>query len=334
MGTITSDRPQASYPCGQQDLYTIAENGWTSYGEHLAVFASKKTTYTAQKGLDALAAVQTAKLLPDEGAREAQHILLRQDVVALSGDCRILWEELDSLIRDSFAEGQYETRRNEAGHDYYARASNEDWEGVKGLMTAGNSFITAHAAALTTGGMPAGFALSFSDADVDFNAKYLEFTQSEELSKTLTDQKILANNAIHAALMAMFEDGKRYFRFDASIREQFTFDTLWALIGGGAGGGVTVGNSMKFFGLVTDANGNPIVGANVRVSNPEGFIEVQTGVGGGFSVVVEGVTTPTSATLTAEIAGKMPSSRPVTIVAGVNQEQNFQLFDIPVPPTP
>lgn len=315
-------------------MYTIAENGWTSYAEHLAVFASKKTTYIAQKGLDALAEVQTAKLLPDEAAREAQHILLRQDVVALSGVCRILWEELDSLIRDSFAPEQYETRRNEAGHNYYERASQEDWEGVKGLMTAGNSFITAHTAVLTTGGMPAGFALSFTDADVDFNAKYLEFIQSEELSKTLTDQKILANNAVHATLMAMFEDGKRYFRFDAAIREQFTFDTVWALIGGGTGGGGTVGSSMKFFGLVTDANGNPISVANVRVSTPEGFIEVQTGPGGGYSIVVNNLTNPTSAMLTAEVAGKMPSSRPVTAVPGVNQEQNFQLFDMPMPPTP
>jgi hypothetical protein len=89
----------------------------------LSVFAAKRSIYTAQKGTDALAALEAAVALPDEAARKALHVVLRIDLVALGGQCRIIWDELDSMIRDSFPDNQYETRRNEAGHGFYAGLS-------------------------------------------------------------------------------------------------------------------------------------------------------------------------------------------------------------------
>jgi len=102
--------------------------------------------------------------------------------------------------------------------------------------------------------------------------------------------------------------------------------------GSGSGGGTTP-TGMKFNGTVTDSFGNPLGGVVIRLSNAEGSIETTTGSEGFYTLPIT-LTETTTATLSAESPGKMPSSRPVTAVPGVNQEQNFQLFDMPMPPTP
>jgi|GEM_PF-936546 len=333
MGTLTSDRPEADYSCTQQELYTIAENGWTSYGEHQLVFAGKRAIYTVQKGTDALTALGSAVALPDEAAREALHVVLRIELVALAGECRIMWEELDSIIRDSFPENQYEVRRNEAGHESYAAASNENWPATKALMKQGADFIVLHGAALSSseGGMLASFPTDFGNVRSAFLAKNLEFVQAEELTRTLTDAKLAANNAVYKTLMKMFADGRKYFRFQPSIRYQFTFERVLGMISG-TGGSVEPSSGMKFWGVVTDMNGLVLPGVTIRLGNAEGFIEVVTEANGGYSIPIDDIDAPLSATMTVSKLGFMPSTRPVTAVANVNQEQNFQLSPmIPMP---
>jgi len=408
------------YPCGQQELYTIGENGWASYLEHLARFSAKKSTYTAQKAADALTALRAAEAMPDEASRESVHVLLRIQLVDLASVCLIAWGDLDSYIMDGFPENEQESRRNDAGHGYYARALGEDWEGVKGLMTSGAEFIAAQDAALTAGGMLPTFPGEFAAARTAFLDKYLEFTQAEELSKTLTDAKIEANNAVYRELMRMFKDGQKYFRFEAAIRERFVFERVWEMIDGGGGnsglspqpmnltgtvthavtaaslfnvevtiirtgGNITVftnasGNyaangiqltttesvqvrfrhtglterietttlvpgqdkvlnvvmtpSTVFFGRVTDNFGNSVEGATVRLSNADMMMEVQTDINGNYRLPLSGLEQPLSATLTAEAMGMMPSSRPVTIAPGEQQEQNFSLSPMAPPPPP
>lgn len=333
MGTVSSDRPKADYSCTQQELYTIAENGWTSYGEHLSVFAAKRSIYTAQKGTDALAALEAAVALPDEAARKALHVVLRIDLVALGGQCRIIWDELDSMIRDSFPDNQYETRRNEAGHGFYAAASNNDWEATKALMKNGADFIAQHGAVLagTEGGMLPEFPTDLGTVQAAFKAKYLEFKQAEELTKTLTDEKIEANNAVYRALIKLFADGRKYFRFNASVRHQFTFERLLAMISGSGGSGSKA--DMVIAGVIADINGNRLPGAVVRLSNSDSSVQVVADAQARYRIPVEEIEEPMGATLMAEHAGMMPSSRSVTLVGGEDQEQNFQLLPMaPVPP--
>ena len=333
MGNMSSDRPEAEYPCSQQELYTIAENGWTSYGQHLSVFAGKRSIYTAQKGTDALAALVAAIALPDKATRVAQHSVLRVELVAMGAKCRIIWDELDSMVRDTY-ESTYSIRNDEAGHGFYAAASNEDWEAVKALMKGGADFIAQHNADLAgpLGGMLPTFPAQFNTVRSAFEAKYLQFKQAEELTRTLTDEKIAANNAVYKELMKMFADGQKYFRFQASIRYEFTFDRVWGMISGNGGGGSGL-DGMKFWGVVTDQNGQPLASATVRLGNTDGFVEVQTTATGGYSIPVDDIDEPVSATLAVNKVGFAPSSRPVTAMAGVNQEQNFQLVPM-VPPVP
>jgi hypothetical protein len=325
MCALTSNRPQPAYPCGQPELYTVATNGWTSYGEHLPRFSSLKTTYTAQKGLDALASVAAAEALPDEAAREAIHVLLRKELVNLGDRCLILWSDLSSYIRDGFPEEEYDAQRNAAGHGYYARASNSDWEGMKGLMKSGADFIAANDAALTAGGMPSIFVTRFTDTRTQFLAKYLEFTQAEELTKTMTDAKVEANNRVYRDLMAMFDDGQRIFRYEASVRHQFTFSRVLQMITNQGNGGGTPGQSTVVYGRVTDPNGMALSGVLMRLSGEEGTLEELTDINGRYRIEVPELVGTLEGTLTAEYAGMKPGMRPVTVVEGEQQEQDFVL---------
>jgi len=93
--------------------------------------------------------------------------------------------------------------------------------------------------------------------------------------------------------------------------------------------------STVLFGQVVDMNGNRLAGATVRWSNADGMSEVQTDTNGNYRLPLPGLAQPQSGTLTAEAANMMPSSRPVTITPGEQQEQNFTLSPMaPPPPMP
>lgn len=252
-------------------------------------------------------------------------------MVPMGLKCLELWSDMSSYIRDAFQEDQYDTKRLAAGWDCYAAAQGEDWEAMSELMSKGVKFANDHSVVLTSpGGMPATFIQRMTDAAAAFNVKLMLFLNAEETAQIQTDAKNAANNALYHTMMDMFEDAKKVFRKQPSVRNQFVFETLRDLVGTTTGGGT--GTGMKFFGLVTDSFGNPIVGATISASNSEGSVSTTTGVGGLYSLPITGITEPTSATLRAETSGAGAELRPVTIVAGVNQEQNFQLF--PAPPTP
>lgn len=242
MSELANSRPQPEYPCGQQDLYTIVVTGWVSYAEQLPRFENLSTNYTAATGTDQLAAVEVARAMPDEDSREEVHKTLRIHLKELATKCLIKWSDMGTYIRDGFPEEEYENKRVAAGYNYYAAAEHQDWDAVKGLMQNGLLFLNGNATELSTpGGMPATFIADFDLVKKAFELKHQAFLQAEEEAKVLTDQKILANNELFRAMSKMFEDGKKIFRENAALREQFTFDRVWELVkgtGGGTGTGV------------------------------------------------------------------------------------------------
>jgi hypothetical protein len=328
---FNAPRPERNFGCSEKDLYTIISMGWASFLAFLPFFTAFKTYYTQTYGNDQLAALAAARLLPDEAARDEVHKSLRNELAAIAVVAINKWSDMGSHIRDAFNPDQYEDKRNAAGHGYFEDALKFDWDAVNRLLDRGLSFLTDNEAALLAAGMPTDFISDYTTAKNAVAAKYLQFGQAEEESKRLTDVKTDVNNDMHKTLTDMFEDGKKIFRNNAAVREQFTFDIILGLI---SGGGTTPSTGMKFYGLVTDASGNPIVGATVSASNSEGSESTTTGAGGLYSLLITGITEPTSATLRAEFLEMGAVSRPVTIVTGVNQEQNFQLFPEPTPPTP
>lgn len=278
--SLTSSRPQPVYPCSQQDLYTIAETGWNSYLAHQAQFENLSTRYTTTVGTDALAAIEAARNMPDEDSRDEMHKTLRVHLVSLSEACIIKWSNMMTFVRDGFPKNEYENKRLAAGYNYYIPAEKEDWDAVKGLMQSGLLFLNANTTVLTDdGGMPATFATEFVAAKTAFEQKHQAFLQAEEESKVLTDAKIEANNALYRALMNMFEDGKKVFRNNAAVREQFTFERIWELVDGSGGGSNAVpATVIEINAYMYDEDTNlPIVGGFLTVMNPPSGI-AQTAV--------------------------------------------------------
>lgn len=275
MCALQSARPQRKYPCSQQDLYTIVETGWGNYAQYLPQFENRSTKYTATTGTDQLALLAAARALPDEDSREEVHKTLRVQMVHLADTCLIKWSDMDSYIRDAFDEDEdeYENKRIAAGHNRYASAAQRNWTELKGLLQDGLLFLNAHGAVLAAdGGMPATFIAEFEAAKDAFELKYQAFLQAEEQTKVLTDEKIRANNALYEALMKMFEDGKKIFREEAAIREQFTFDRVWVLVSGGdsANNGIP-STVVEIGGFVYNIETNePIAGAELRFFNAPG----------------------------------------------------------------
>jgi len=261
---MNTEKPQAEYNCATQDLYTGVEMVWTSYADRLADFTAWKTTYDATTGTDQLAALDAARLIPDQDQRTAAHSSLNKDLGPLSVDCLIKWKQLEAYIRDGFPALIYQDMLNGAGYGYYEGASKENWEDVKGLMNDGEMFIASKTAELTAGGMPAGFDIDFTAAKDAFELKYAEFLQEEEHAREQRDEKINANNGLYHAAMAMCEDGKKIFRGVPAVREQFTWSRVQALIKSNR-----ALHSVK--GFATEADGGPvIVGALVRVLDTDG----------------------------------------------------------------
>ncbi len=204
------------------------------------------------------------KALPDEAQRDELHTTLNKELGPLTDNCLIAWKQLESYIRDSFPSLVYQDKLNAAGHGFYYGASQKNWEDVQGLMNDGELFIAANTTELTTGGMPAAFAASFTGAKDAFDAKHGVFLQAEETAKVLRDEKVSANNKLFQVAMAMCDDGKKIFRQEPAIRDQFTWTTIQALIKG-----TQSSHSVK--GLVSDADTTlPIEGANVGVADKDG----------------------------------------------------------------
>lgn len=212
-------------------MYTSCDTIAISYSDHVTEFTNYSTKYTATTGTDLRMAIKDARALPGEAQRDAAHSVLRKELVELKDNSLIVWQQLSSFIRDAYSKEVYQNQLNAAGHGYYSSAQNEDWDDVKGLMEDGANYITEHSAVLTAdGGMPAGFEVVFGNAQEAFELKYDAFLQALEASKLATDKKLSANNAIYREAMRICEDGKRIFRKDAAIREQFTFETVLSLV--------------------------------------------------------------------------------------------------------
>ena len=230
MSTMNTERPRPEYNCGMQDLYTVCEMVATTFLAHATSFEAYSTQYSSTTGTDLQAAVLSARALPGEAQRDSEHSILRKEMIVLKDDCLVVWQQLTSYIRDGFSKDVYQDQLNAAGHGYYASAQNEDWDNVKGLMLDGANYILAKTGELTAGGMPAGFGAIYTGAKDVFERRYDLFLQSLEASKVGTDNKVNANNLIYREAIRICEDGKRIFRKEPAIRDEFTFDTVLDLV--------------------------------------------------------------------------------------------------------
>jgi hypothetical protein len=236
---------------------------WKSYEEFLADFEAWSTLYSSANAVDALAALDAAIALPNEAQRKEKHTTLNKELNPLAENCLIVWKQLESYIRDGFPPLVFDDKRAAAGYDYYEGASDRNWDDVNGLMQSGAAFITANTGELTAGGMPATFEAAFVAAKDSFGTIHDKFLQAEETAKVERDEKVTANNFCYRTAMKMCEDGKKIFRNNPAVKDQFTWDKVQGLINSSQ-------KSHTVSGVVTQVlDGAPIANALVIVLDSE-----------------------------------------------------------------
>jgi len=185
--------------------------------------------------------------LPNEQARcsksETDRILLSQKAdIALN-----LWQNLKRYIVDAFPLELHKTNFDAAGQSYYEKAAAKNWESAQGLLAAGFTYLSENTTILQANqNMPLNFVDRFSLTKTEFETLHQAYLNSTEDSRQLTKAKIIANNNIYLALIAMFLDGQEIFKLDETIKKQFIFDqVLLLMLGGGVAnvkGYVTIEN--------------------------------------------------------------------------------------------
>jgi len=274
MGT---SRPIAKYHCTQAELYAICTIGWQSYNENQPDFEAFKTTYTAAFGTAMVAAVETAKNLPDFQARnedtETAYILMGQTAtLALTK-----WRTLRSYIKSAFAPELQKPNIEAAGEEHYTKATTRNWGETELMFTSALNYITENTAILTAAGMPATFPTSFSDLHTTFISHYSTFTDSGQDEHEGTDAKVNSNNSLYDNLQKMFEDGQIIYEENPAKRERFIFARVKELITNNSStGGSGIPATVVELGVyVYDEETNtPIEGAHFTILNAPGGVAI------------------------------------------------------------
>jgi hypothetical protein len=224
---------KADYPCSMKDLYSVLETAWGNNGVHLARFTAYKALYTLPFKTSALAAITSAKALPDDDARSGASELLHIDLVAMGNVCLQNFQFLKGYIDTAFpVPAVQKVQYVIAGQNNYRDASRGDWESMVSLNTNAKNYlaVAANLTALTAGNnMPPAFVATLKTASDNFDAQYANFKLAEETSVE-TANKIKANNIIFHAGMSMLNDGQKIFMNEPEILTKFVFKNLLDLI--------------------------------------------------------------------------------------------------------
>ena len=228
-----ADIIKADYPCSMKDLYSVLETAWGNNGVHLSRFTSYKALYTVAFKTASLAAIASAKALPDDDARSGASELMRIDLVAMGNVCLQNFQFLKGYIDTAFpVPAVQKVQYVIAGQNNYRDASRGDWESMIALNTNAKNYlaVAANVTALTAGNnMPPAFVATLKTASDNFDAQYASFKLAEETSVE-TANKIKANNIVFHAGMAMLNDGQKIFMNEPEILTKFVFSNLLALI--------------------------------------------------------------------------------------------------------
>ena len=229
MATIISK----DYPCSQMDLYSALETAWGNYNAHLARFTAFKAFYTLAYKTTALAALQSAKAMPDDDARSGASELLHIVLVNMGKVCTQNFQYLKSYIETAYPDTAIASVQLViAGQNYYRDASRGDWEAILMLNSNAKNYlaIAANVTALTANNnMPAAFVATQKIGSDNFDTQFSNFKQAEETSVE-TAAKIKANNACYKTGISMLKDAQLIFGNEPEILTKFVFGNLLALI--------------------------------------------------------------------------------------------------------
>jgi hypothetical protein len=277
---------KANYNCAEQELYTCCDTGWISCEQHQTNFVNYKPKYTLPFIQARRDDINAARALPDEQQRNDAYETSRIQLLALGKQSCDAWQTLKRYISDAYPPELQKSKTEAAGQNYYTKASANNWDSVKGLLTSGSTFITANLAALTANdNMPPAFQAAFDAIKLDFEKKHNEFIQAEEEARIGAETKILANNKIYADLISMLLDGQEIFKNEEAIRKQFIFAELLYLASGagtaGFKGTVTpIGSTLGLEAVTVSIKDN----GKTATTNSEGKYEINQLPAGTYTI--------------------------------------------------
>ncbi len=255
------------YNCTQDELYAAIILILKSYFEEQALFAGLKGKYTVDYGNELMVKVKAAQLMPSDSQRLGEQGLLREEMLKQLNLALDKVNRLRLYIRDAYTDKAVrELKLKIAGFDDYNEAANANWDKVRTLMVTAKEFITTNEADLmANNNMPATFKAGFDALEAEIQPQITEMLNYRENNKQATAEKLKMNNAIHAEVMALCEDGAFLLRDDDAKKSQFIFSSVLEII-------TPPGASSLTVKVTRVSDGTAVLNANVKI-NREGTPE-------------------------------------------------------------
>jgi hypothetical protein len=275
----------ATYKMSQGDLYLLGPLVWQHYTDHQAVFGKyKKSKYTPTLGAEAVARLEAAAKLRNQQARSAASETTRNDLVQQRDEFVDQWNLLDGYIADAYSTADYKAMREAAGHDSYSAAQNDNWAAAVELVNQALTFVDDHLDTLKAKtDLDDDFVATLKAEGEDVLRVARRLFREQDGAEEATGEKLAANEACYAEIVAMCADAQRLFRRQPDVARKFQIESLLETVRGVRQAGIR--------GVVTDANGQEIAGATVTVKEKPDAKTVTDADGRYFIALPSGVYT-------------------------------------------
>jgi hypothetical protein len=236
-------------------MLSASRKMWQNCIANISRMHGFKAIYTSAYCNERIAEIDQAEAMPAEEARAVMHAVLRMELQALAKSCRQYWQSLKMYVKSGFPQEQWQLQWNAAGWEKYALAGDDNWEGVKELMSMGSAFLGLNEDVLKANdNMPTDFREQFEEERAKFLDKWTAFTNAETSAEVGQEARMNACNAVYEKAILMGEDGQHVFEGEELNQRLFSFAAVCDLLDpkGSSTAVLTVVNAITGLGLIAD----------------------------------------------------------------------------------
>lgn len=217
----------ARYPDSEETLYTVSGMICQNCIDDLALFAAHKPKYTLEFVDGILQWAADAEAILNQDQRQSAQTVLRNAVAAAKdAGCDSVLYLMTFITTDGFPEENLEALKKEAGDDYYAAASDNNWKATRTLNKMVLAFVKKYPRELSNAGLPGSFVESFTEKSTVFSRALSAYNGYKLTAGRLTADKLTANNKVYTALQGILTDGKYIFRNDPAKLREYSYSAL------------------------------------------------------------------------------------------------------------
>ena len=219
---LTSPRVKSAFGASFGIFGQIMTLGVANYVTNLAAFTLKNAIWVLAWATQMMTDLAAANLMPDKSSRAGAIAVIKTTLRTNTKACIVGANDLYSLIEQSFPKNLWAAQKEAAGSAHYGKATKKTSE-CSTMMSMGVTYITNNHAALMTGGMLAGFQLSFTGLGTAFDNSNTAYQNAIEAAALLTDAKVAAYNSIYARYQVMAKVGKNIFGNSKAVIEGIVY---------------------------------------------------------------------------------------------------------------